>query len=192
MDTYPLDGLGYLDNLMNPSYNSSTFDSGNMGFSSTANPLINQLSVPLSQSYSHNVDVTPSIMDGLQSIMGGNGSLRDFGGLLGSKASSLGNNIQASKPYQLGQEFVDNNHNNLSEKNQFGNIWGGLQALNGLYSSIKQMRMADKQFDMQNDIWNKSWDANRKSVNEAVDFRAASRFNERPEERKKHVEKYSI
>ena len=41
-------------------------------------------------------------------------------------------------------------------------------------------------------MWKKSWDANKKSVNESVDLRAANRFNEDPNKRKEHVAKYSI
>lgn len=126
-----------------------------------------------------------SPMDTLSQYFKGNASLRDFG-------SVASNSIQESPLYQSGKDIYQKNHGDLSAKNQFGNIWGGLQALTGLYGAFKQSRMADKQYGMQKDMWNKSWDANRKSVNESVDLRAANRFNERPEERAAHVKKYSI
>lgn len=192
METFPYDPMGQLQNILNPSYgldSISALQGGGMSFNGTGNPLVNQLNVPLSQNYAATVNSTPSWGSAFDSFTNGNAGLRDLGGMLGSQVKSfgqgIGSNIANNETYQ-------NMHGNLSAKNQFGNLWGGLQALTGLYSGVKQMRMADKQYNLQNDMWNKSWDANKKSVNESVDLRAANRFNENPEARKAHVAKYSI
>lgn len=192
METFPYDPMGQLQNILDPSYNLNSLSSmqgGGMSFNGTGNPLVNQLSVPLSQNYSTTVNSTPSWGSAFDSVTNGDAGLSDLGGMLGSRFKSFGQGIGSNLS---NNETFQNMHGNLSAKNQFGNLWGGLQALTGLYSGIKQMRLADKQYDLQNDMWNKSWDANKKSVNESVDLRAANRFNEDPNKRKEHVAKYSI
>lgn len=193
METFPYDAMGQLNNILSPTYGNSDifsqYGQRGMNFSSTSNPLVNTLSMPLTDNFSLNANSTPTWGSAFQSFRDGDVGLSDLGGMLGSKAKSFGQGIASDIS---NNEFYKQNHGDLSAKNQFGNIWGGLQSLSGLYGTFKQSRMADKQYNMQKDMWNKSWDANKKSVNEAVDLRAASRFNERPEERAAHVAKYSI
>lgn len=202
METFPYNPMAEFDNILSPNiYDASSLASafgtnglsgmgqGGMSFSGTSNPLVNNLSMPITDNFSLSANSTPTWGSAFQSFRDGDVGLSDLGGMFGSKAKSFGQGIASDVS---NNEFYQQNHGNLSAKNQFGNIWGGLQALTGLYGAFKQSRMADKQFGMQKDMWNKSWDANRKSVNESVDLRAANRFNERPEERAAHVKKYSI
>lgn len=193
METFPYDAMGQLNNILSPTYGNSDifsqYGQGGMNFSGTSNPLVNNLSMPVTDNFSLSANSTPTWGSAFQSFRDGDVGLSDLGGMFGSKAKSFGQGIASDV---TNNEFYQKNHGDLSAKNQFGNIWGGLQALTGLYGAFKQSRMADKQYGMQKDMWNKSWDANRKSVNESVDLRAANRFNERPEERAAHVKKYSI
>lgn len=202
METFPYDPMAEFNNILNPNIldaNSlssavganalSQLGQGGMSFSGTGNPLISNFNNQITDGFSINNSVTPSWGSAFDSFRSGDVGLSDLGGMLGSRIKSFGQGIDSTLS---NNEFYQQNHGNLSAKNQFGNLWGGLQALTGLYSGIKQMRLADKQYDMQKDMWNKSWDANKKSVNESVDLRAANRFNENPEARKAHVAKYSI
>lgn len=202
METFAYNPMAEYNNMLSPNiYDASSLASafgtnglsglgqGGMSFSGTGNPLVNNFSNQITDGFSINNSVTPSFGSAFQSFRDGDVGLSDLGGMFGSKAKSFGQGIASDVS---NNEFYKQNHGDLSAKNQFGNIWGGLQALTGLYGAFKQSRMADKQYGMQKDIWNKSWDANRKSVNESVDLRAANRFNERPEERAAHVKKYSI
>ena len=193
METFPYDAMGQLNNILNPTYGNSDifsqYGQGGMNFSGTSNPLVNNLSMPITDNFSLSANSTPTWGSAFQSFRDGDVGLSDLGGMLGSKAKSFGQGIVSDVS---NNKMYQDMHGNLSAKNQFGNIWGGLQALTGLYGMFKQSRMADKQYGMQKDMWNKSWDANRKTVNESVDLRAANRFNERPEEKAAHVKKYSI
>lgn len=202
METFPYDPMAEFNNILNPnmfdaSSLASGFDTGNlsqlgqggMSFGNTGNPLVNNFSNQITDGFSLNNSVTPSWGSAFSSFKNGDVGLSDLGGMLGSQAKSFGQSIGSDIS---NNETYQKMHGNLSAKNQFGNLWGGLQALTGLYSGIKQMRMADKQYNMQKDMWKKSWDANKKSVNESVDLRAANRFNEDPNKRKEHVAKYSI
>lgn len=158
---------------------------GGMSFSSTGNPLINNFNNQITDGFSINNSVTPSLGSAFSSFTNGDVGLRDLGGMLGDKAKTMGSNL-------LNSDFVNSNHNNLSAQNQFGNLWGGLQALSGLYSGLKQTRLADKQFGMQKDAWNKSWDANKKQINEAVSTRAGLKFGDDSEKRAEYAKKYSV
>ena len=184
MNTYPYDAMGQLNNILDPTFGSFN-PSGSMTVSSTTNPLINDYSMPLTDSYNLGFKQTSGVGPALQGWMNGEVSGMDFAGLLGDKAKTVGSNL-------LNSDFVNENHNNLSAQNQFGNLWGGLQALSGLYNGFKQMRLADKQFDMQRDAWNKSWDANRKQINEAVSTRAGLKFGDNAEKRAEYTKKYSV
>lgn len=87
---------------------------------------------------------------------------------------------------------IENNHTNLPEANQFGNIMGGLQTLSGLYGGYKQLSMANKQFDAQKDMWNKSWDASKKNINEGLEYRSLLRNNNNSSKAQKDMDKYSV
>ena len=184
MNTYPYDAMGQLNNILDPTFGSFN-PSGSMSVSSTNNPLINNYSMPLTDSYDLGFSPTGNVGSAFKGWMNGETSGMDFAGLLGDKAKTMGSNL-------LNSDFVNENHNNLSAQNQFGNLWGGLQALAGLYSGFKQTRLADKQFGMQRDAWNKSWDANKKQINEAVSTRAGLKFGDNSEKRAEYTKKYSV
>lgn len=82
----------------------------------------------------------------------------------------------------------------LSGPEKFNTVWGGLQSLGNLYGTFKGLQMAKDQQRFQKDMWNKTWDANKKQFNEAVGARADSRYNTAAdqEERQAHKNKYSI
>lgn len=106
--------------------------------------------------------------------------------------SSLNTNPQLDYlKKQLGQGFTDN-YTNVPDANKFGNIMGGLQTIGGLYSGYKQLNMANKQFDMQKDMWNKSWDAAKKNTNESLEYRSLLRNNNNKAKSKEDMKKYSI
>lgn len=106
--------------------------------------------------------------------------------LMGATRQSLNNYGQGALS-EYNKNFTD-----MPDANKYNTAFAGIQSLAGLYGGYKQMKMADKQYDMQKDMWNKSWDANRKSVNEAVGYRAANRFNGRPEEAANFKKEYSV
>ena len=202
METFPYNPMAEFSNILNPNmYDASSMSSalgtsglsslgqGGMSFSSTNNPLINNFNNQITDGFSINNSVTPSWGSAFDSFRSGEAGLNDLGGMLGSKARTFGQGIESDL---ANNQTYQDMHGGLSAKGQFGNIWGGLQALTGLYGALKQSRMANKQYDLQNDMWKKSWDANKKSVNESVDLRAANRYNENPEARAAHVAKYSI
>lgn len=193
MQTYPYDAMGQLNNILSPTYGNSDifsqYGQGGMNFSGTSNPLVNNLSMPITDNFSLSANSTPTWGSAFQSFRNGDVGLSDLGGMLGSRAKSFGQGIGSDIS---NNEFYQQNHGNLSAENQFGNLWGGLQALAGLYGGFKQARLADKQFNMQKDAWNKSWDANKKQINEAVSTRAGLKFGDNTEKRDNYTKQYSV
>ena len=198
MQTFPYNPMAEYNNILSPNiYDASSLSSalgtnglsglgqGGMSFSSTSNPLVNNLNNQITDGFSINNSVTPSWGSAFQSFRDGDVGLSDLGGMLGSRAKTMGSNL-------INSDFINENHNNLSAQNQFGNLWGGLQALTGMYSGFKQARLADKQFGMQRDAWNKSWDANKKQINEAVSTRAGLKFGDNAEKRAEYTKQYSV
>lgn len=193
METFPSDAMGQLNNILSPTYGNSDifsqYGQRGMNFGGTSNPLVNNLSMPLTDNFSLSANSTPTWGSAFQSFRDGDVGLSDLGGMLGSKAKSFGQGIASDI---TNNEFYQQNHGNLSAQNQFGNLWGGLQALAGLYGGFKQGRLADKQFNMQKDAWNKSWDANKKQINEAVSTRAGLKFGDNTEKRAEYTKNYSV
>ena len=193
METFPYDAMGQLNNILSPTYGNSDifsqYGQRDMNFSGTSNPLVNNISMPLTDNFSLSANSTPTWGSAFQSFRDGDAGLSDLGGMLGSKAKSFGQGIGSDIS---NNEFYQQNHGNLSAENQFGNLWGGLQALAGLYGGFKQSRLADKQFNMQKDVWNKSWDANKKQINEAVSTRAGLKFGDNTEKRAEYTKNYSV
>lgn len=175
MEITPINPMSVFDeyaSTLNRGINLNGYNNNNLGMNYD-----NGLSIDFGQS------ISP--MQTLSQFFKGNASLSDFGSV--AKTS-----IQESPLYQSGMEVYQKNHGDLSAQNQFGNLWGGLQALAGLYSGFKQTRLADKQFNMQRDAWNKSWDANKKQINEAVSTRAGLKFGDDTEKRANYTKQYSV
>ena len=54
---------------------------------------------------------------------------------------------------------------------------GGIQTAANLYGGYKQLKLANKQFEQQKDMWNKTWDASKKNINENLEYRSQLRHN---------------
>ena len=106
--------------------------------------------------------------------------------------NALGQNpqLQYAKD-QLGQGITDN-HTNVPDVNKFGNIMGGIQTAANLYGGYKQLKLAGKQFEQQKDMWNKTWNASRKNINENVEYRSQLRNNGNVSRVNDDKEKYSV
>lgn len=106
--------------------------------------------------------------------------------LFGAAKDTVANSATA----QTGQELWGG----LDAAGKFGTIFSGLETLGGLYKGFKGMQMAKDQMAMQKDMWNKSWDANKKQFNESVASRAQGRYNGYNDQQKRddYNKKYSI
>lgn len=121
-----------------------------------------------------------NIMGGLNDIMGyGADRIAD---------TAIGQSV--NRAAQTGQELWGG----LDAAGKFGTIFSGLETLGGLYKGFKGMQMAKDQMAMQKDMWNKSWDANKKQFNESVASRAQGRHNGYNDQQKRdeYKNKYSI
>lgn len=78
----------------------------------------------------------------------------------------------------------------------FGNkvnmVFGGLKTLGSLYASIKQIGMAEKQLAQQREQWNKTWGMAVNQHNEALNVRAANRFNQNRALAQKQYDAYKV
>lgn len=121
-----------------------------------------------------------NIMGGLNDIMGyGADRIAD---------TAIGQSV--NRAAQTGQELWGG----LDAAGKFGTVFSGLETLGGLYKGFKGMQMAKDQMAMQKDMWNKSWDANKKQFNESVASRAQGRHNGYNDQQKRdeYKNKYSI
>jgi hypothetical protein len=89
-------------------------------------------------------------------------------------------------------QSVQNNHTDLPDSNKFGNIMGGIQTAAGLYGGFKQLGLAQDQFDLQKDTWQKTWDASTKNINESVEYRSKLRNNGNAAATQADIDKYSV
>lgn len=114
------------------------------------------------------------------------GEWRDIGGALGE----LGSNTKGV----LGNSQTAQDWGSLSTPERLNTVWGGLQSIGNLYSKYKTYQLGKDQMQMQKDMWNKTWDANKKQFNEAVSARADSRYNtvDNRDKRQTHKDQYSI
>lgn len=123
-----------------------------------------------------------SLQDGFQM-----GDMGQWGkNLFGAAKDTVAN----SATVQTGQELWGG----LDNAGKFGTIFSGLETLGGLYKGFKGMQMAKDQMSMQKDMWNKSWEANKKQFNESVSSRAQGRHNGYNDQQKRdeYTKKYSI
>ena len=112
-------------------------------------------------------------------------SLSILGGNLGEAGKVMSNKLGAA---------TDSTWGKLSGGEKLNTVWGGLQTLGNMYGSFKGFQLAKEQMNYQKDMWNKTWEANKKQFNESVSARADSRYNTAAdqEDRKAHKDKYSI
>lgn len=125
------------------------------------------------------------------------GDLGQIGGAFGQ----WGNDMKAVwNDSPVGQKVsniagdVSNQWGDLSLGEQASTLWGGLESMGKLYSNYKSHQLGKEQMNLQKDMWNKTWDANKKQFNEAVSARADSRYNtvDNRDKRKAHKDKYAI
>lgn len=130
--------------------------------------------------------------DGYQS-----GDLGQIGGALGQ----WGNDMKATwNDSAVGQKVgnltgkISDQWGDLSLGEQASTLWGGLESMGKLYSNYKSYQLGKEQMNLQKDMWNKTWDANKKQFNEAVSARADSRYNtvDNRDKRKAHKDQYAI
>ena len=91
--------------------------------------------------------------------------------------NALGQNPQLQYVKDQLSQGITNNHTNVPDVNKFGNIMGGIQTAANLYGGYKQLKLANKQFEQQKDMWNKTWDDSKKNINENLEYRSQLRHN---------------
>ena len=131
----------------------------------------------------------------------GDGLQRGDAGQIGGAIGQWGNDMKTIwNDSPLGQKVsnftgeVANEWGDLSLGEQANTIWGGLQSLGNMYSKYKAYQLGKDNMRMQKDMWNKTWDANKRQFNEAVSARADSRYNtvDNRDKRQTHKDQYSI
>ena len=80
----------------------------------------------------------------------------------------------------------------MTAPNRFNTIFGGIQTLGNLWSGIKQTKMAEQQANMQRDMWNKTWNAQKSQINDASAYRAMLRNNGNTQAAQKEYDKTKI
>ena len=80
----------------------------------------------------------------------------------------------------------------MTAPNRFNTIFGGIQTLGNLWSGVKQTRMAEQQANMQHDMWNKTWNAQKNQINDASAYRAMLRNNGNAQAAQKEYDKTKI
>lgn len=140
----------------------------------------------------------PTFQNNWNLMQGANGRATptEFGSNLLDLGKSLTGNVFYSKPVQgainEGKEFYSRNHGNVPDQQRFNNIWGAINTIGSVYGGVKQLRLANKQFKMQKDVWNKTWDATRKNTNEALEHRSKLRNNNDASKVSEDMKKYGI
>lgn len=89
-------------------------------------------------------------------------------------------------------KVVGDYRTDMTAPNRFNTIFGGIQTLGNLWSGIKQTRMAEQQANMQRDMWNKTWNAQKNQINDASAYRAMLRNNGNAEAAQKEYDKTKI
>ena len=122
------------------------------------------------------------------------GAIRNIFKEWGTNAFDMAKNTGAGKAVRGATDATSEVWGELSAPEKFNTVWGGLKSLGNMYGTYKGLQMAKDQQRFQKDMWNKTWEANKKQFNEAVGARADSRYNTAAdqEERKAHKDKYSI
>lgn len=167
---------------LNYSANSPISGSFSTGITPNFDMNIGNYTAPMGQAMSHLGDQFKSgnVMGGLNDIMG-------YGG---DALANTGIGQAAGRVTETGKELWGG----LDNAGKFGTIFSGLETLGGLYKGFKGMQMAKDQMSMQKDMWNKSWEANKKQFNESVASRAQGRHNGYNDQQKRdeYTKKYSV
>lgn len=130
------------------------------------------------------------LWQGFKNIFGDGYQRGDFG-----KAANHGMNWGTSTAPEnipgVGKAIGDY-RTDMTAPNRFNTIFGGIQTLGNLWSGIKQTRMAEQQANMQRDMWNKTWNAQKNQINDASAYRAMLRNNGNTEAAQKEYDKTKI
>ena len=130
------------------------------------------------------------LWQGFKNIFGDGYQKGDFG-----KATRHGMNWgMSSAPENIPGvgKVVGDYRTDMTAPNRFNTIFGGIQTLGNLWSGIKQTRMAEQQANMQRDMWNKTWNAQKNQINDASAYRAMLRNNGNAEAAQKEYDKTKI
>lgn len=111
---------------------------------------------------------------------------------LGSFSGTPGTALNWQTNPTTGNESLGSSWNKLGFGDKLNTVFGGLQTLGGLYSSIMGIRMGKEQMRQQRDIWNKTWDAQRKTHNEALETRSHNQNNGNAAKIQDSVNRFSI
>ena len=130
------------------------------------------------------------LWQGFKNIFGDGYQKGDFG-----KAATHGMNWGMSTAPEnipgVGKAIGDY-RTDMTASNRFNTIFGGIQTLGNLWSGIKQTRMAEQQANMQRDMWNKTWNAQKNQINDASAYRAMVRNNGNAQAAQKEYDKTKI
>ena len=130
------------------------------------------------------------LWQGFKNIFGDGYQKGDFG-----KAVNHGMNWgMSSAPENIpgAGRVISNYRTDMAAPNRFNTIFGGIQTLGNLWSGIKQTRMAEQQANMQRDMWNKTWNAQKNQINDASAYRAMLRNNGNAQAAQKEYDKTKI
>ena len=130
------------------------------------------------------------LWQGFKNIFGDGYQRGDFG-----KATTHGMNWgMSTAPENIPGvgKAVSDYRTDMTAPNRFNTIFGGIQTLGNLWSGIKQTRMAEQQANMQRDMWNKTWNAQKNQINDASAYRAMLRNNGNTEAAQKEYDKTKI
>lgn len=111
---------------------------------------------------------------------------------LGSFSNTPGTALNQQTNPITGNETLGKSWSQLDFGDKLGTVFGGLQSLGSLYSSIMGIRLGKQQMRQQKDIWNKTWDAQRKTHNEALETRAHNQNNGNIAKVQDTVKRFSI
>lgn len=178
------------------------YEGMNTGVNSTLNysarsPISGSLSTDVTPNHSMGIGNYTAPMGEAMNHLGGQfkegnimGGLNDIMGYGADRIADTAIGQSVNRAAQTGQELWGG----LDAAGKFGTIFSGLETLGGLYKGFKGMQMAKDQMAMQKDMWNKSWDANKKQFNESVASRAQGRHNGYNDQQKRddYNKKYSI
>lgn len=178
------------------------YEGMNTGVNSTLNysarsPISGSFSTDVTPNYSMGIGNYTAPMGEAMNHLGGQfkegnimGGLNDIMGYGADRIADTAIGQSVNRAAQTGQELWGG----LDAAGKFGTIFSGLETLGGLYKGFKGMQMAKDQMAMQKDMWNKSWDANKKQFNESVASRAQGRHNGYNDQQKRdeYKNKYSI
>ncbi len=130
------------------------------------------------------------LWQGLKNIFGDGIQKGDFGKSV-THGMNWGMSTAPENTPGVGKAVTDY-RTDMTAPNRFNTIFGGIQTLSNSWSGIKQTRIAEQQANMQRDMWNKTWNAQKNQINDASAYRAMVRNNGNTEAAQKEYDKTKI